>query len=318
MSVKIYDGLMIERDLSLGEARLLCKKARDVLEEQVEREQLKWLSLKAAFFADKAVMGGNQGADPKKSPWAMAMGDMSEERKRNSKGENVTAFPMDFEASFMSSGNGRTLMIGFGLRTMKEAFAKELGAVEYGYWDNTDEPEDISEEQWAQREADWRGALGARFELSPAEAGMSVKLVSEKYAKWWEPTDEQVAVALGSDELRPQARARELSRSSAFDQFGRVMLADKPQWRDDPDFIGIFMELDSDFRKWAKADGSEYVKKIESLMGAMLPSWSVEQLKRPIEDLVKSCAPISLAIKEHLELDQMPLCEKKPVKRPGL
>jgi hypothetical protein len=99
----------------------------------------------------------------------------------------------------------------------------------------------------------WRAALGKRFELSPAEAGMSVKLVAEKYAKWWEPADEQIAGALNSDGFHAQSRAAELAQSSAMDQYSKVMLADTPNWRDDPDFIGIIMDLDRDFRKWIKA-----------------------------------------------------------------
>jgi hypothetical protein len=60
------------------------------------------------------------------------------------------------------------------------------------------------------------------------------------------------------------------------------------------------------------------VGKIESLMGSMLPKWSVEQLKIPLADLVKLGAPIALAIKEHMELGQLPLEAHKPAKRPGL
>ena len=53
-------------------------------------------------------------------------------------------------------------------------------------------------------------------------------------------------------------------------------------------------------------------------MGSMLPKWSVEQLKIPLADLVKLGAPIALAIKEHMELGQLPLEAHKPAKRPGL
>jgi len=38
---------------------------------------------------------------------------------------------------------------------MYEKFMKETGFEEYGYWNNTDKPDDVSEDEWDERERVW-------------------------------------------------------------------------------------------------------------------------------------------------------------------
>lgn len=51
---------------------------------------------------------------------------------------------------------------------------------EYGYWNNTDEPEDMTEAEWKQREIDWDIALGDS--AIPAENGFTLQFVREGYS----------------------------------------------------------------------------------------------------------------------------------------
>lgn len=56
--------------------------------------------------------------------------------------------------------DGYTLFIPFGgyqnfMFHIKEIAIEEVGFREYGYWNNTDPLDDISEEEWNQREQDW-------------------------------------------------------------------------------------------------------------------------------------------------------------------
>lgn len=48
---------------------------------------------------------------------------------------------------------------------------------EYGYWDNTDQPDDMSDADWEQRKIDWDDALGSEhFSGIPAAAGFTAQL----------------------------------------------------------------------------------------------------------------------------------------------
>lgn len=64
-----------------------------------------------------------------------------------------------------------------------EAWLKEQDLFEdFGYWNNTDEPEDVSWEDWCIRGEIWDKIL--EHSSVPAEAGLTVKLVSGDRALW--------------------------------------------------------------------------------------------------------------------------------------
>ena len=59
----------------------------------------------------------------------------------------------------------------FGDPKLETLFKSHELVEEYGYWDNTDEPEDVTDEEWDQRCEDWNKALGGDGYSSPVESG---------------------------------------------------------------------------------------------------------------------------------------------------
>ena len=79
----------------------------------------------------------------------------------------------DFKVCYLPMKD-KTLGIPYGENSvMTEAFLKEVH--DYGYWNNTDKPESVSEEEWKQREKDWDIVLpGIGI---PSENGLICKLL---------------------------------------------------------------------------------------------------------------------------------------------
>jgi hypothetical protein len=214
MSVKIYDGMLIERDLSLDDLRALAKKARPKLSMLVERAQLtKWAQVAADAY-DMALMGigVERGPDEREDRSALgrAFDHIEKERSEDKKGRRAH-LPMGFESCFMAIGAGKTLLLSYGDGALKEAFAKMVKAKPYGYWDNTDEPEGMGRQEWSQRKRDWQKAMGRGFDLAPSEAGVTVKLVAEKYATWWNPEFKEIKARLEEPDFTKKARAERMA-----------------------------------------------------------------------------------------------------------
>ena len=52
---------------------------------------------------------------------------------------------------------------------------------EYCYWNNTEYPEELTEEEWNQREMDWNYALSSEFHTIPALCGFTVDLFHDSF-----------------------------------------------------------------------------------------------------------------------------------------
>ena len=81
-------------------------------------------------------------------------------------------------------GPDRPLLNVFGEHTEPYIDALiESGVEDYGYWNNSDPPEELTQAQWDKRRDDWGAALAAdpddaaseRFALSPSQAGLIVE-----------------------------------------------------------------------------------------------------------------------------------------------
>ncbi|MFE8701087.1 hypothetical protein ACFYKX_10820 [Cytobacillus sp. FJAT-54145] len=66
----------------------------------------------------------------------------------------------DFKASFFVCQNSRVLLLLYAeQRELHEFFESHPEVSYYGYWNNTEPDEEVSEEEWEQRKADWDEAL---------------------------------------------------------------------------------------------------------------------------------------------------------------
>ena len=90
---------------------------------------------------------------------------------------------------------------------------------DYGYWNNTDKPDDVSEEEWEQRKIDWDNALpGCGV---PRVAGITLDIISSKYdinryvddfahvSKWFK-SDEEIIHAVAKQKAMDEEWTRQM------------------------------------------------------------------------------------------------------------
>ena len=313
MSIKIYDGLIIERELSLAQLRSMAAKARARFDELVERSLTEAAARAAASAHDQALLGRR---DPKKegsgeelSPWrsALSVGGRSidEQREADKRGERVW-LPLSFEAALMPIGPGKILALGFGTQELQEEFVKAFKARPYGYWDNTDPPEDVDARAWSQRKRDWQKALGAKWQWSPAEAGLTAQLTSSKYKSWWQPEAEQAGEALRADAFSPRARAFKL----ACDELVNFIMVER-----ESEFKGkelsAFVHVHGDAREWlASEEGQDQARRLAEKIEPLLPVLTLDRVKKPLQEVVAEGDALRLALKEAQVLRQA--CQTEP------
>ncbi len=79
----------------------------------------------------------------------------------------------DFELNiliFPKSYTDRTLAMVYGEnKSFLECFTKHPKVEEYGWWNNSDKPNEVTDEQWDQREKDWQMVINR----PPSRAGLS-------------------------------------------------------------------------------------------------------------------------------------------------
>jgi len=73
---------------------------------------------------------------------------------RDSTKPEVGAFDLDCGFNVYIS-KGHAYILPFGKRCAYDDFAIPSFAEQYGFWDNTDKPEEVSEEEWKKREDEW-------------------------------------------------------------------------------------------------------------------------------------------------------------------
>lgn len=321
MSVKIYDGLIVERSMSLSDLRDFAKKARPKLDAHAESSQLCYLARIMVNAHDKALMGrwqeevdGGEGAST--SPWANAFGALTDMRSDNRKGIS-RHLPMDFEACFFAIGEGKTLAIGYGSREQKSLFAKILRAKEYGYWDNSD-PLELPKGEWAQRKRDWTAALGKGFELSAAEAGVAVKLVSGKYAQWWSPEEPEVLQAFKAEEFSLARRSAKLAASICEPVYMGRFHADQVSEARVSGSTSEAVRLIETWREAAKSRAKPMLDLTASLLGSALPELGIVGLRSPFKDLEAQGAAMKSMVGDRLALMDIQEPAAQLGRKPGL
>ena len=80
------------------------------------------------------------------------------------------------KVSWYVLGN-RLMVLIYAEPAIEERAADRLGLSPYGYWNNTDRPDDMSARQWARRKRDWQNILGDHLERPPSSCMMSFDVV---------------------------------------------------------------------------------------------------------------------------------------------
>lgn len=319
MSVKIYDGMMVESDLSLADLGALVGKARPKLDKLVEAAQLAAVALVAVRGHDMALMGigepaGELGA---LTPLAHGLRHLDSERQEDKKGLR-TALPMGLEACFMAIGSGKTLMLAYGAEGLKKAFASMAGAREHGYWNNVDEPEGMARAEWAQRRRDWQKALGKDFAMSPSEAGVSVKLVSEKYASWWSPETNAVGERARAGDHGVDKRAAWLAREVCREMFMESSKSYQEFQKEASGGASGFMKAMGEWSEAARGSHKPMIDLATTVLEQALPAIDEAAIRTPMRGLWIQGAAMRAMLSDRLALRPLEAAKVASAPKRGL
>jgi hypothetical protein len=149
MSAKIYYGFKINTD-SFQEALQIVNSFRPWVEKQAEDLLNKFIENSQAAY---------KGEEKNPTDIKIACFDLWQDMRRKvirEKGFKVPHIDTDFNVVLIPT-NGFVLGIVYTSHNdWYNAWCNHPGVEEYSYWNNTDEPEGMSEEEWNKREEDWK------------------------------------------------------------------------------------------------------------------------------------------------------------------
>lgn len=186
MSTKIYNGFRISNDLSLVQLKTLMMRLRKHAHRIIKKELWDLTAIEAVCLIDRIAMGKEVYSDWER-PLISHVEDEIEKKYINIErtGRRDPEYDFHFSIGILPI-KGKTLLMVFAEReSFFELIKKQRWIEEYGYWNNTDEPEGVSESEWEQRKKDWDEALGESG--IPSQNGFEVTL-SLPYLYYNRPT----------------------------------------------------------------------------------------------------------------------------------
>lgn len=203
MSIKIFNGYLFpQNDLAAAIAHLSSIRAEvsDCGTEVIS-------AYYARRAAEKIDQSHQRGETLEESPLAGLLVEVLD-RQREAKKSGLRDHEVDTEASaVILPANGKVLVMVFAEHaSMRDIITR--GLIPHQYWDSTDKPDDVSEEEWEKRRQDWETALGADPLWRPAACGPVIEFVQSNEF----PNPEKVLEQLPTRDKR----ARDLLRSEIF------------------------------------------------------------------------------------------------------
>ena len=195
MSIKIYNGYIIRKNLTLMELNELMNTLRKKWQKKVLRMYKKLYFEKFYLYSDlyvvnpdtckKILEANNINLFLQKETFSETLADnllwslFDKIAKVTASGKyspyNLSAqlqlLPLQDKLMILSFGNSE-------IDDLIQDVSASMGIEEYHYQNQTDKPEKISEEEWKRRYQDWKTAMPTWI---PGEFGFSVKLFSENW-----------------------------------------------------------------------------------------------------------------------------------------
>lgn len=165
MSTKIYNGYVLSAEKSLFELNDFMEDVRKMARKEVIHHMASIISERYYGHLD------NKKLCPEAED--VTIGDIMIDIQNNLRENLFSGYAKN--SIQIIPFNNKIYMISFiGLKAVSDEFEEmvtKFGFKQYGYWDNSDRPEDVSENEWLERKMSWDGI----FERSsvPAEHGFS-------------------------------------------------------------------------------------------------------------------------------------------------
>jgi len=180
MSTKIYNGFRFTT-MDFRKIHKYLMEFRLELEPLIQAKYSKFLAIRCTTMHDRLVMGMHPGCDGEHEENAYKHGVLVqafcefEERIRRMRKTNQRDPIIDFEVSMAIIPIPMKML---GIIYTEQAEFQQLWfdkpfVKEYGYWNNTDKPDELTNRQWDRRRKDWDIAL-EHFGGIPSMNGFSI------------------------------------------------------------------------------------------------------------------------------------------------
>ena len=179
MSTKIYDGLIAtDKDVFL-----VAKRIRETLEPKFLNEWKK-IAETVKTLPDTATWNDTNGYFYGKEQINKDTRAIFRKIVELNRIPRITIENADIMYSVVlveNNNGGNPLVLVFGSQSQEniKALIKSGVVEDYGYWNNTDEPEDVTEEEWEERRKAW----SLIYNASPSEVGLLIESPSNIQAQ---------------------------------------------------------------------------------------------------------------------------------------
>lgn len=222
MSIKIYNGYIIQKNLTLMELNELMNTLRKKWQEKMLRMYKKLYFEKFSLYSDLYVVNpdtckkileeNNISLFLQKETFSETLAvnllwSLSDKIAKVSASGKYSPYNLSAQLQLLPLSD-KLRILSFGnseVDDLLQDIYASMGIEEYHYQNQTDKPEKISEEEWERRYQDWKMAMPTWI---PEESGFSVKLFSEN----WLPMSTKGIIETSSYEEYKKPLERRCSR----------------------------------------------------------------------------------------------------------
>lgn len=270
MSTNIGHGYRL-KDMSLPKLAAFCQRFRDALQPVLDRNVHTKVATLAAEIIDFGTCDGKKVKEKRILPLSIAHDYVQKAYQEVNKSGHRNP-PYDFECNIsVFPIEGKTLAI---LNTEQQDFIdlwrQQPEVVWYPYWNSTDPPKDVTDEEWERRREDWDRAFPSRSKNN----AFTFRCVDE----YLDFPDPEVYVP-----LVPSIRKRvfDAAKDTVFSQvYFPKWKAEHPERDSDPEQLHDVMAALSAFAKWVNngAGGEVLEAKIDEVAALLKPNLTVVDL----------------------------------------
>lgn len=219
MSTKIYNGYMIG-NCSLAELHIFVMKARQILdnvrENMYQKLVINWITNKidrlTLNLLDEQKIIEEEGCCLQTLARNYIIKQIKEIKQT---GGRDSEYDIDYNFSIIPIKDKILILIYFEREEFIEAWEGMEEVNDYPYWNNTDPPEELSDELWNKREKDWEEALPGV--IAPVERAFNIDAQNAIYLSLYKKEDQESAVSKAKTlDQRAKFWAKEILRDEYF------------------------------------------------------------------------------------------------------
>jgi hypothetical protein len=255
MSTKIYTGFRF-RSHDIFDVQRLVAEWRIELASIHRNELATLLAGMCAETIDRNAVNPERNAG--KNPFREARQEVRTRQKEVlGSGLRDPEVDFDFELAILPH-DGRIYGMVFSERSRWVDRWMELDGVEdFSYWDNTDQPDEVSEEDWDARGEVWDSILRANPAGTPGMSGFSAQCTD----RMLQPDLGEVMEHIPSFEARVAARARECAMDSVY-----AAMKEKERLEEDANLFSVLRKIE----RWLDGEGAHVLESERSRVTQLL------------------------------------------------